>query len=102
LNTELYGTLSPLAGFRAQMNQKSCQMEQYYVEAEKSLTTLQQSLKWSPNLSRDISLKLQIHKIPKIRKLTEDLYSYVGKRIIRRNPNSPDSFWDIEEYRFCL
>jgi glycosyltransferase involved in cell wall biosynthesis len=102
LNTELYGTLSPLAGFRAQMNQKSCQMEQYYVEAEKSLTTLQKSLKWSPNLSRDISLKLQIHKIPKIRKLTEDLYSYVGKRIIRRNPNSPDSFWDIEEYRFCL
>ncbi|HEY9794708.1 MAG TPA: glycosyltransferase family 2 protein [Leptolyngbyaceae cyanobacterium] len=102
LHTDLYGTFSPLGGFRTQINQKSFQREQYYLEAEKSLSAMQESLNWSPKWPRSVSYKLKLHKIPKISKITEGIYSYVGKRIVRRKSNLPDSFWDIEDYRFFL
>jgi len=102
LHTDLYGTFSPLGGFRTQINQKSFQREQYYLEAEKSLSAMQESLNWSPKWRRSVSYKLRLHKIPKISKITEGIYSYVGKRIVRRKSNLSDSFWDIEDYRFFL
>jgi glycosyltransferase involved in cell wall biosynthesis len=97
---DLYGTPSPLGGFRFQANQRSSKIEQYVVDAEKSLSRMRTEFKWKPNFSRKIALGLRLNKIPKVRKLTESLYTYVGKRVVRKNIDSPDSYWEVEEYKF--
>lgn len=55
---------------------------------------------WSPNYPRSIALQLRLNKIPKVRTLSQPMYSYVGKRIVRKNLDSPDSYWNVEEYKF--
>jgi glycosyltransferase involved in cell wall biosynthesis len=97
---DLYGTPSPLGGFRFQANQRSSQMKQYVMEAEKSLTQMRAALKWIPNSSRNMALQLRLNRIPKVRKLTESMYSYLGKRIVRSKLNSPEGYWEVEEYNF--
>jgi glycosyltransferase involved in cell wall biosynthesis len=99
-HADLYGTPSPLGGFRFQPNQRSRQIEQYLVEAQKSLTQMRTLFNWSPNYPRSIALQLRLNKIPKVRTLTQPMYSYVGKRIVRTNLDSPDSYWNVEEYKF--
>lgn len=98
-HAELYGLGTPLGGFRIQSNQKSRQVEQYTIEAEDSLSTMRQQNSWKPNFSKIVSKRL-IRVIPQIKKLTESLYGYSAKKIIRKNGDSPDGFWAIEEYRF--
>jgi glycosyltransferase involved in cell wall biosynthesis len=102
LYADLYGTPSPLGGFRKQLNQKSRQIQQYLVEAQESLASMQSFFKWSPDFYKNIVYKLKLHRIPKIEKILLPRYGYLGKRVIRRKADSPDSFWDIEEYRFFL
>lgn len=99
-HADLYGVASPLGGFRRQVNQKTCRIEQYAIEAERSLARMRASFKWSPEYFRNIALRLKLNRIPKIEKFSEPLYSYIGKRIIRKNKDSPDSFWDIEGHKF--
>jgi glycosyltransferase involved in cell wall biosynthesis len=99
-HTDLYGTPSPLGGFRIQPNQRSRQIELYIAEAQKSLAHMQALFKWRPNYSRRIALQLRLNRIPKIRKLSEPMYSYVGKRIVRNQLDSPDGYWNVEEYKF--
>jgi glycosyltransferase involved in cell wall biosynthesis len=99
-HADLYGTPSPLGGFRYQPNQRSRQFEQYLVEAQKSLTQMRALFNWSPNYPRSIALQLRLNKIPKVRTLSQPMYSYVGKRIVRTNLDSPDSYWNVEEYKF--
>jgi glycosyltransferase involved in cell wall biosynthesis len=99
-HADLYGTPSPLGGFRFQPNQRSRQLEQYLVEAQKSLTQMRTLLNWSPNYPRSIALQLRLNKIPKVRTLSQPIYSYVGKRIVRTKLDSPDSYWNVEEYKF--
>ncbi len=84
LHADLYGTTSPLGGFRSQSNQKSRQIEQYAIEAEKSLSTLRESFGWSPNFSRNIAFQLKLNEIPKFRLFLNSIYSYIGKKIIRK------------------
>jgi hypothetical protein len=67
LYTELYGTTSPLGGFRCQLNQKSRQKKQYISEAEKSLEKMRTLYQWKPNISRNIISKLKLQEIPKVR-----------------------------------
>jgi hypothetical protein len=43
---------------------------------------------------------LRLNAIPKIRKLGETMYSYRGKRIVRKKLDLPEGYWDIEEYKF--
>lgn len=100
LHTDLYGITSPIGGFRSQANQKSRQLELYAIEAKKSLSTIRESFNWSPNPYRNIALQLKLNKIPKLNKFSESVYSYSGKRLIRKNQDSPDSYWKIEEYKF--
>jgi glycosyltransferase involved in cell wall biosynthesis len=99
-HTDLYGTTSPLGGFRFQSTQKCRQIEQYVEEAETSLARMRTLCKWSPNYSRRIALQLRLNTIPKIRKLSEPMYSYLGKRILRKKLDLPEGYWDIEEYKF--
>ena len=96
----LYGTPSPLGGFRIQSNQRSRQIEQYITEAKQSLARMRTLCQWSPNYSKSIALQLRLHKIPKIRNLSQSMYSYVGQRIVRNKLDSPDGYWDVEEYKF--
>ncbi len=99
-HTDLYGTISPLGGFRYQSNQRSREIEQYLTEARKSLDRMRTLCKWSPNYSRSIALQLKLNRIPKIRKFSESMYSYIGKRIVRKELDSPDSYWEVDEYKF--
>ena len=100
LHTELYGTTSPLGGFRYQLNQKSRQKEKYILEAEKSLEKMRTLCQWKPNISRNIISQFRIQEIPKIRKLFLPICSYEGKKVVRKKRESPDSFWKIEKYNF--
>jgi hypothetical protein len=99
-HADLYGTPSPLGGLRFQANQKTRQMEQYVVEAEKSLARMRTAFKWLPNSSRNIALQLRLNRIPKLNQLSQSMYSYLGKCITRRNFDSQDGYWDVEEYKF--
>jgi len=99
-HADLYGTHSPLGGFRFQPNQRSRQIEQYLVEAQKSLDRMRTLCKWSPNYPRAISLQLRLNKIPKVRKLSRSMYSYLGKRVLRKMLDSPEGYWEVEEYEF--
>lgn len=100
LQADLYGISSPLAGFRSQANQKSRQIQNYVTEAETSLAAMKNSLDWSPNFLRKLCFNFKVNKIPKLRSLFQPLYSYQGKRILRKNISTPNSFWDIEVYNF--
>ena len=97
---DLYGVSSPLAGFRFQENQKSSQQQTYLLEANKSLEAIRKISNWSPNFWREICLSLSINKIPKFRSLLKSTYSYEGKKIYRRNYDSPNGYWDIKTYQF--
>jgi glycosyltransferase involved in cell wall biosynthesis len=101
MHADLYGVTSPLSGFRRQANQRnSNNYKQYINEAETSLAIMRKTLGWSPRVSRKIALDLQFHKIPKIRKISESMYTYTAKRIVRKKRDLPEAYWEIEEYKF--
>jgi glycosyltransferase involved in cell wall biosynthesis len=98
--TELYGTNSPLGGFRSQYKQKSRNIEEYVKECNISLSSIRKSLNWKPNIFRNILFNLNIRKIPRIRKFVLSKWGYKAKRIFRAEIDQPDSYWEIENYRF--
>lgn len=98
--TDLYGTNSPLGGLRFQANQKSRQIKEYKIEAEKSLTSMRASCQWSPNSFRGIPRRLNINKFPKVKELAASISGYWGKRIVRQNLDLSDGHWEVEEYKF--
>lgn len=100
LYTNLYGVTSPLGGFRFQNNQRSRQVELYKVEAQKSLANMRAKLNWKPIVLREAILQAKLNRIPRIRKKITSLYGYVGKRVVRRELDSPDAYWAAEEYSF--
>lgn len=97
---DLYSIQAPLGGFRLQANQKSRQFEEYLIDAEKSLLSMRQILNWQPNLLRNIPRQLKLNKIPKVRDLILYNSGYTGKKLVRKNPEFKDAFWEIEEYKF--
>lgn len=99
-HAELYGTSCPLGGIRCQQHQRSRQRVHYTHEAEASLTRMRQRCHWSPNALRQSVLRSRLHRVPILKRLFQARYMYVGKTVVRRQPESPDGFWDIEEYRF--
>jgi glycosyltransferase involved in cell wall biosynthesis len=103
LHADLYGTKSPISGFRRQFNSRNSQnYKKYVTESEKSLAAMREKLNWSPSFTRKSALKLQINKIPKLRKISESIYTYKGKRVVRKNLELPEGFWEIEEYNFFV
>jgi glycosyltransferase involved in cell wall biosynthesis len=100
-HTDLYGTSSPLGGFRSQPSQRSRQIEQYVLEAKQSLAQMRTEFNWKPNLQRELALQLKFHQIPKVRTLSSPLYRYQGKRVVRKNLESPQGHWITEEHQFA-
>lgn len=97
---ELYGTISPLAGFRAQMNQKTRTMEQYTLEGRVVLERMRRAHGWSPDPLRNLIRRSELNKISALKPFIEPLCSYAGKRIGRSEMNTPVAAWTLEEYRF--
>jgi glycosyltransferase involved in cell wall biosynthesis len=99
-HANLYGTDSPLSGFRTQARQKSRQMEKYITEAQKSLAIARDKNNWRPNQMRNLSLKLKFDRIPKIKPMIAKKLGYQGKKIKREQPNSSSAYWRVQEYSF--
>ena len=99
-HAELYGTPSPLGGFRSQINQRSSQTELYKVEVEKALKKMRSLFKWHPNIYKSFLLYFKLYKLPKLHKFLTLTCGYKCKKIIRKELNSPVGYWDIEEYKF--
>jgi len=100
LHADLYGTPSPLGGFRFRFDQRVRQGNYYALEASKSLAEMRDSVNWVPDYSRSLALQLKFNRIPGIRKLIREKYGFTGKRVIRSQPEKSDSYWKIEEYKF--
>ena len=99
-HTDLYGVLSPLGGFRYQHTQKTFHQKQYITEAQQIVKAARTHVSWSPNLKKRTILFFKLHKIPKLRNYFWSTYRYSGKKIVRRHPEVPDGFWEIEMYYF--
>lgn len=100
LYTNLYGTISPLGGFRLQHNQRSQDINKYLEEATCSLAKVRESLNWKPSIWKELLLISKFRKIPKLNKLMLRKFGYMGNRVIRIDKNKPNSRWAIQEYRF--
>ncbi len=101
LHSNLFGTTSPLGGFRYQENQKSYQnQEQYLREAKESLATMQTLLGWQPDKFRTKAYQFKLNRIPKIGNYIDSLSRYLGNKIIRERIEYPDGFWSIQTYSF--
>ena len=100
LYANLYGTYSPLGGFRYRFNQR-VRMEDFYAkESEIILNDARNICKWSQNSFRDKVIQLKMHKVPKLKKILTDIYGFDGKKVVRENQEKPTSYWKIEEYKF--
>lgn len=97
---DLYGTHSPLGGFRSQYYQKCRNIEEYYKEAELGLSAMRSSLHWKPNLFRN-RLSIKYRKIIlKLPKFMISLWGYDGKKVIKERLEQPNGCWKIENYKF--
>ena len=98
--SDLYGTVSPLGGFRSQCYQRSRRITDYAKEAELCLYSMRHSLQWEPDFLRNILLATKLRKIPKVSELIVSRWGYKGKKVIRENPDQPSGYWKIENYQF--
>jgi len=99
-HAELYATVSPLAGFRAQVNQKTRSMEQYTVEGKVVLERMRRRFGWEPDGVRNFLRRTDLNKVGALKPLLEPRWSYRGKRVVRGDMNTRSASWRVEEYRF--
>jgi glycosyltransferase involved in cell wall biosynthesis len=97
---DLYGTISPLAGFRMQINQKTTTMVPYLAEGKVVLERMRRAHGWSPNPVRDLIRRTELNKLTALKSLIEPLCSYTGKRIARSEMNKRTAAWVLEEYKY--
>jgi len=104
-HADLYATASPLGGFRRHPDQKTSlsaesRLRQYISEAEQSLDKMRECCNWQPHRFRQISNKLGLQKVPKLKKLLTSKQGYLSKKIVRKNIDQPDPRWEITESKF--
>jgi glycosyltransferase involved in cell wall biosynthesis len=101
-HADLYGTPSPLAGFRAQYGQRSLQVTDYVLEAQGCLAGLRSRAGWKPSWAREASLGLKLQRFPRLGVMLErSALGYAGRRVVRRLGDSPQGYWAVEDYRFA-
>lgn len=100
LHADLYGTHTPLGGFRYRFNQRVRQEDFYKNEAEAILNNILKTYKPSEHYLRDKLIQFKISKIPKLKTFLTDNYGFSGKKIIRKNPENLNSSWEVEPYKF--
>jgi len=96
----LFGTSSPLGGFRFQVNRRSKDKEFYLKQAIQSLQEMREQFNWSKNRTRHLIQELNLDKIPKIKNWLKTKYYFEGNKIYLNSRESPNSKWQIETYRF--
>lgn len=101
LHTNLYGTASPLGGFRSQYYQKSKNIQEYISQATLALLAMRQHLNWNYYIKTGKNRVFhQIRKIPKLRSSIISRWGYNAQKIVRVDSDHPDGYWKIEDYRF--
>ena len=101
LHAELYGTASPLAGFRIHAGQRSDATAEYVREATQSLETMRQICKWSPERLRNWLISATpLRRYPSIARRIGAARPYAAKRASRSAPRSAHSTWQVEPYTF--
>ena len=99
-HADLYGTSSPLGGFRTRFNQRVRQGNFYHQEVDKSIAEYRKLINWSPNRLRDTTINTKLNKLPKIKNIFIELYGYNAKKVVRERRDMADSFWNIEKHKF--
>jgi hypothetical protein len=101
-HADLYGTSSPIGGFRSQNTQRSRQIEEYTSEAQESLNQMRNKSGWKTNVQKETAFHLRLHKIPKIQNIINNsqFFSYQGKRVARKLADSPEGYWTTEDHQF--
>lgn len=102
LHADLYATFTPLGGFRYRAGQGSSQVEQYKTEAKASLEKMRKRLKWSPRKIYSFAAPFKlITRIPYIKAFFPPQFrDYSGMRVVRSKPETPKTYWKVEEYSF--
>lgn len=101
---ELYTVKSPLGGFRRQINQKSRQIDLYAQESNKILLKMRENLDYHSIFFKILAHQMMLHRIPKrTRSKIFSIFSFCGytaNEVVRKNADSPEAYWDIEQYNF--
>jgi glycosyltransferase involved in cell wall biosynthesis len=97
----LYGTRTPIAGFRTQGDQRTV-YDNYVAEASDALRKMRDAMSWTPDSRRSLALKTKMHRIPGVRTHAFPLYSYTGKRVVRRCFYREDGYWEAEDHEFHI
>ena len=100
-HADLYGTPSPLGGFRSHIDQQSStQPDLYLKEATHSLERMRTALHWSSTPPRSMGTRRRLNLMPILKGGSESTPCYHGKRVLRKNLGSSQNRWEIEEYTF--
>ncbi|MCT7977394.1 glycosyltransferase family 2 protein [Laspinema olomoucense] len=101
---ELYNVKSPLGGFRRQINQRSRQIDLYAEESQKILLKMSKNLDYHSNFLKFLAHHMMIHRLPKkTRSKILSILSFCGytaNEVVRKNADSSEAYWDIEQYNF--
>lgn len=99
-HADLYGTPSPLGGFRYQQDQRSQKIQRYAAEAQQSLDNMRHAVNWTPNHARKLVKCWKLHRIPHIKQLVEPRCSYSGQHVYRKDSQRPEGTWAIKGCTF--
>jgi len=93
---ELYGSVSPLSGYREHQHRKMRCFDIYFIEARNPLLNLQKELKWKKSIMRDLLLKFRFNELPLFKRVIKYFLGYKGYKIIKNERNK----WEIFPYKF--
>lgn len=100
--TELYGTLSPLGGFRAHGQNRSVVFPGYIEEAEDSLTELRNNLNWHPSrvgkIYQTLSKFFKNSQIASL--LIRKAFPKYSGAIVLRDRSEDGNYWKIDHQKF--
>lgn len=96
----LYGTPSPLGGFRVQPNQRSTAVTRYHRQAAEALREARLRSGWRPPSHSARRIERFVRAIPKVRGWYARPSTYQGLRVDLVDPRRPDETWRIEHFEF--
>jgi len=98
-HARLYGIDYPLAGFRTLEGQRSQDIGSYTNEAKIALESMRRHFQWKQSIRSVIIYARRLSFIKK-RSTFKRKFGYKAIKIIKKQPNSLKSIWEVVEYRF--
>lgn len=96
-HAQLYGVAAPLAGFRLQNQQQTTQAEKYARLSFQALEKFRHREHWRPNRGRNSVFRFVLPWSERLARM----WHYHGRRIVRKNIDSPSAHWEIEDHSFA-